>query len=91
MTGKVCAGNVFGQVLISLRMSRLDFLVTETLYAAYVTIRKKFMKSVNVQVNVIDSSSNTLEENSRMENSRLKEKLKDLQTECALTKFENEE
>ena len=37
MASKVSAENVLGQVLICLRMSKLDFLVTETPYAAYMT------------------------------------------------------
>ena len=44
---KVKADNVFGQVMICLRMSKLDYLVNETPYSAYVTIRKKFVKSLD--------------------------------------------
>jgi hypothetical protein len=89
MTGKVSAENVFGQVLICLRMSRLDFLVTETPYAAYVTIRKRFMKTANAFENV--NNVYNIDENLKLENLNLKEKLKDIQTKSALTVFENEE
>ena len=44
MVGKVSAENVFGQVLICLRLSKLNYIVKETPYSAYVTIRKKFIK-----------------------------------------------
>ena len=88
MASKVSAENVFGQVLICLRMSRLDFLVTETPYAAYVTVRKKFMKSVNVQKDIFEVDN--VEMNTK-ENAQLKQKVKDLETNCALIRFENEE
>ena len=32
------------QILFSLKMSRLNYLVNETPYSAYITIRKKFIK-----------------------------------------------
>ena len=47
MVGPVKAENVFGQVMICLRMSKLDYLVKEMPYSAYATIRKKFIKSVS--------------------------------------------
>ena len=47
---KVKADNLFGQVMICLRMSKLDYLVNETPYSAYVTIRKKFVKSLDHEV-----------------------------------------
>jgi hypothetical protein len=53
MASKVSAENVFGQVLICLRMSQLDFLVKETPYAAYITVRKKLTKYVEVNNNPI--------------------------------------
>ena len=49
MTGNVSADNAFGQVLICLRMSELHYIVNETPFSAYVTIRKKFVKSVEGQ------------------------------------------
>ena len=45
MTGPQTADSVFGQMLICLRMSKLDFMVKETPYSGYVTIRKKFVKN----------------------------------------------
>ena len=46
MAVKVSTENAFGQVLICLRMSKLNFLAKETPYSAYITIRKKFVKHV---------------------------------------------
>ena len=47
MAREISAENVFGQVLICLRMSKLDYVIKETPYAGYVTVRKKFMKNVD--------------------------------------------
>ena len=47
MVGEVSAENAFGQVLICLRMSKLNFILKETPYSGYVTIRKKFVKEVD--------------------------------------------
>ena len=73
MVGNGKAENVFGQVLICLRMSKLDFLVKETPYSAYVTIHKKFVKSVNedmietknVDAKIVDEKYDKLKENFR--------------------------
>ena len=47
MTGKTIAKNALGQVLICLRMSKLNYVAKETPYSAYVTIRKKFVKDAD--------------------------------------------
>ena len=95
MVGPAKADNVFGQVMICLRMSKLDYLVNETPYSAYVTIRKKFLKSVDHEV--IDEGhvdkSNTLDNQKQLENENcaLKRKVKDLESACNKLKFEYEE
>ena len=43
MFGASKADNVFGQVVICLRMSKLDYMIKETTYSAYVTIRKSLL------------------------------------------------
>ena len=56
MIGKNSSEFACGQVLYSIKMSKLDYLVKETPYSMYVTIRKKFVKghtdtdSENVEV-----------------------------------------
>ena len=50
MFGASKADNVFGQVVICLRMSKLDYMIKATPYSAYVTIRKKFVKSAHEEV-----------------------------------------
>ena len=77
MARKVCAQNVFGQVLICLRMSQLDYVVKETPYAAYVTVRKQFMKHANVEKDVIEVEVGKT--SVEKENTKLKEK-KDIPT-----------
>ena len=46
MVGKVSAENAFGQVLICLRLSKLNYTVKETPYSGYLTIRKTFVKEM---------------------------------------------
>ena len=53
MASEFNAENVFGQVLICLRMSKLDFLIKETHNAAIITVKKKFQKSVNFDEDII--------------------------------------
>ena len=61
MVGTSKAENVFGKVLICLRMSKLDYVVKETPYSAYLTIKKKFSKSINEELieNVIVENSSS--------------------------------
>ena len=49
------AETVFGQVLICLRMSKLDYMIKETPYSAYLTVRKKFAKDVKEEVIEVNS------------------------------------
>ena len=93
----VKADNVFGQVLICLRMSKLDYMVKETPYSAYVTIRKKFIKSIDE--NMIEMGNVDLERNDAIdnlkrvekENSFLKQRLKEQESECGILKIEQDE
>ena len=92
MVGTDRAENVFGQVMICLRMSKLDFLVKETPYSAYVTIRKKFIKSANEDllenrnVGLVDAPKHNDEKYEK-----LSEELKSVQTNHAMLQFEYEE
>ena len=95
MAGKTTAENAFGQVLICLRMSKLNYIVKETPYSAYVTIRKKFVKSMHgaklEEVNVVNVETVDNQKHVERENLHLKLKVKEYEKECALLKFENEE
>ena len=88
------AEHVFGQVLICLRMSNLDYMVKETPYSAYVTIRKKFTKSVNEEmIKKVAENADVSDEltKAEKENIFLKEKVGVLETDCAALMVENGE
>ena len=91
MAGKVSAENALGQVLICLRMSKLNFVTRETPYSAHVTIRKKFVKhaedevieNVNIEVERANMGRQTI--------NNFNEQIKDLLTKNAMLEFEKEE
>ena len=89
------AENRFGQMLICLRMSRLDFVVKETPYSAYITIRKKFVKGVNEDMieesKTVDKSNTDEIKNIERENKFLKSKVYELEKVVASLTVENEE
>ena len=95
MTGKVTAENAFGQVLICLRMAKLNYMIKETPYSAYITIRKKFIKSVDgdmlegENVEKVAPVDNLKQVES--DNCYLKHRLKTLESECGVLRFEKEE
>ena len=95
MVGPNKAENVFGQMLICLRMSRLDYMVKETPYSAYITIRKKFSKSVKEDIvdlgNAEDENDIAVMKNIKKENTFLKQKIEELEKECGSLRFDNEE
>ena len=88
MVGTDKAENVFGQVLICLRMSKLDFLIKETPYSAYITIRKKFVKSVIGNEEILEIDNVKVIDN---QHDKLKETLKSLETRYGMLEFEHEE
>ena len=73
MVGTSKAEFAFGKVLICLRMSNLDYIVKETPYSAYLTIRKKFSKTVNEEMTNVEY----------VENNDTLKKLKEVQRENA--------
>ena len=94
MTGKVTAENAFGQVLICLRMSKLNYIINETPYSAYVTIRKKFVKSVAgdmLERENVEKAA-TINDTKHVESDicDLKQKLKVLESECGMLHIEKE-
>ena len=86
-----------GQIIFNIKSSKLNYLVKETPYSLYITVRKKFVNNVREPSPNLPNSSNILTEISengivlRQENCALKEKLKDLKTSYALIEVENEE
>ena len=93
MTGSKTADSVFGQILICLRMSKLDYMVKETPYSGFVTIRKKFVKNVTEEHNdreeqIVDI---VLVENLKKENTFLKDKVSELERNYAIFKVQHDE
>ena len=87
MEAKVTAESTFGQVLICLRMSNLNFVVKEIPYSDYVTIRKRFIKSY-------DGKSIEKEKVNPTEPvvvSDLKQKINDLEKQCSMLRYDVEE
>ena len=91
MTGKLSANYVCNQVLKIVKESNLNYLVNETPYSAYVTIRKRFVKH-SAEVTLADkdvNQENLAQENAPqdklealvVENNSLKEKPIMLETE----------
>ena len=92
MAVKGTAENKFGQVLICLRMSKLNYVVKETPYSAYVTIRKKFVKSyigelLEEEFVGIDEKADKAANDSTC----LKQKVLNLEKECGMLRYEAEE
>ena len=87
------AENVFGQILICLRMSKLDYIVKETPYSAYLTIRKKFAKSAKVgteDIERVGQDDNIAKlDKVQKENNFLKQKIEEVEKGCANLKVKN--
>ena len=88
MAVKVSAENALGQVLICLRMSKLNFVAKETPYSAYVTIRKKFVKHVEEEFTDSENIQPMSENVKAVEIvSNLEQKVKDLSQKCGILEF----
>ena len=88
MTGEVSVERACGQILFGLKMSNLNYMVRETPFSAYVTIRKKFIKSYQPDFETpvkYDQSDNKKE----LENTQ--KKIKSLLTDIAQQKYDLEE
>ena len=92
MGGKVTAETRFGQLMIFLRESKLNFVVKETPYSAELTIRKKFLKNVSENAFENENVENIEYKFKQVEhdNSLLRNKVNILEKECGLVKFELE-
>ena len=84
-----------GQLLFNLKNSQLNYLVKETPYSAYITIRKKLIKSFDKEaLEPVASDPIDVNENIKKierENSRLRERNIDVEREHALLKIDFEE
>ena len=83
MASKACDA-----VMSAIKTSQLDFVIQETPYSSFVTIRKKFQKGFNprVQVAEIKTAENHMLEEVHLENGKLKEVIKEKESQLELTK-----
>ena len=103
MSCKVTAEMRFGQMMICLRESKLNYLLKETPSSAEITIRKKFLKNVienafeNIEkVDILDINGERDEVSDNLkrvekENALLNQNLKELERKCGLHEFNLEE
>ena len=82
-----------GQVIFSLKMSNLNYIVKETPFSAFITIRKKFIKPVDdSQVAIENHNKHELVNDSHnREIISLKEKNRKLECEIAQSRFDYDE
>ena len=97
MVGEKSPEFASGNIVYGLKMSRLNYIVKETPYSLYITVRKKFIKDEPEDQN---SDNVRIEEKSDVEknvkgveneNLMLKKKVDDLGRSYAMLKYENEE
>ena len=95
MAGVMSVEKACGQILFCLKTSNLNYMVKETPFSAYVTIRKKFVKNLQSVETVIENVAQPdIDENNRRLNKEialLQKKVKDILTENAHLRFDLEE
>ena len=101
MTSENSANFACGQILFSLKSSQLNYVLKETPYSAYITIRKKFLKSIEHPENNDVNRIMTREEADRdfkehikqveKENTNLRERNTEVERVLALMRIELEE
>ena len=84
-----------GQILFCLKSSNLNYMVKETPFSTYVTIRKKFVRNLhsveNITENTPANDNNEYVRKLEKENALLQKKVKDILTENAHLRFDSEE
>ena len=94
MAGVSSAHYACGQILFSLKNTKLNYVVKETPFSAYITIRKKFLKSATDVQNINDDALSDkylkLKE-LEAENSKLKDRNKAVESEYSLLNIDLEE
>ena len=90
MSSDVRAHRVCEEYLTILRRSKLNYMVKETPYSAYITIRKKFVKDCNDLSNVT-FAGDANKDNLNIENCFLKQRCKDLEDQIKHLEVESEE
>ena len=91
MTSNVRAHVVCEQILSVLKTSNLNYLVKETPYSAFVTIRKRFVKEKHDISNVtLAPEDNLTDPNLKTENFILKQRCKALECEVGYLQIDKE-
>ena len=99
MTGEnlcdISAEYACGQILFTLKNSKLNYVVKKTPYSAYITVRKTLLKSVDRAAFEAKTkytiAVNLNIKNVEKENSRLRERNLDIERDYALMRIEFEE
>ena len=97
MTSEISADFSCGQILFTLKQSKLNYVVRETPFSAHITIRKKFIKKNSdttenyVDEQKVEGEASKVENNLEKENEDLKLKLGKAERISALHQFANEE
>ena len=97
MISEISAELSCGQILFTLKQSKLNYVVRETPFSAHITIRKKFIKKNSdttenyVDEQKVEGEASRVENNLEKENEDLKLKLGKAERISALHQFANEE
>ena len=91
MVGKNSPEYASGQIIFGLKMSRLNYIVKETPYSVYITVRKKFIKDDHEDQSASVDIISPYNSDTEVELKRLKENNIDLETRLELAKVEFEE
>ena len=89
MSSENRAHKVCEQMLCILKSSKLNYLVKETPYSAFITIRKRFLKDISC-VTLASEDDSPSEADLRRENMILKEKCKELEVEVGYLNIDKE-
>ena len=81
-----------GEMLSILKASKLNYLVKETPYSAFVTIRMRFIKDIKdiCEVTLVPEDGKPSDVNLKRENLILKQKCKSLEVEVGFQKIDKE-
>ena len=91
MFGEKSPEFVSGKILYCLKTSKLNYVVKETPYSVYITIRKTFIKEENVIENVSNDCIPPIENDLVVELNKVKERNRDLETRLELAKVNFEQ
>ena len=90
MANNVKAHKVCEDLLSILKSSKLNYLVKETPYSAFVTIRKRFLKDTEISNVTLVSNDDSDDTNMRRENLILKEKCKSLEVDLEFLRIDKD-